>query len=390
MNMNINKQTEIIGIGFSNYINKSFKSSEELVFEAVNNSLKDTGLDFNDIDCFIFCENINQQHMNYILPDKKQRNLGLINKIGKCSDFKNKSIYKTSKDGLYGLYNGHLMISCGLFNIVMVVGIGNPLKENFDFLVEDIINSESAGKINTYFIAGLEMKKYFVLSGSNNEECAEVIISAKQKALNNDRAGFGSNLTKAQVLNSEIISEPLTSMDISPSLNASVSLILSAKGFTKNSDTINIDNLCWFEDKLESILTDSKIGYPVYLKEVFEEVYKNTGIKKVYSDIDFFEIEDSYSFQLLQSLELAGLPLREKPFDVFMQTKNKINPSGGCFGMGNPFEAKGLMKTAEAALQLREKAGSNQVKLFSGRALVEVHTPLPHRMAGVIMLGRLG
>lgn len=384
----MNKQTEIIGIGFSNYINKSFKSSEELVIEAVNNSLKDTGLDFNDIDCFIFCENINQRQINYVLLDKKQRDLGFINKIAKYSGFKDKNIYKTSKDGLYGLYNGHLMVSCGLFNIVMVIGAGSPLRENLDFLVEDIISSESAGKINTHFIAGLEMKKYFVLSGSNNEECAEVIISGKQKALNNNRAGFGSNLTKAQVLNSEIISDPLTSMDISPSLNASVSLILSTKGFTKNSDSITIENLCWFEDKFESILTDNKIGYPVYLKEVFEKVYRNTGIKKVYSNIDFFEMEDSYSFQLLQSVELAGLSLRERPFDIFMQAKDKINPSGGCFGMGNPFEAKGLMKAAEAALQLREKAGSNQVKLFSGRALVEVHTPLPHRMAGAVMLSK--
>ncbi|MFH1453616.1 MAG: thiolase family protein [Armatimonadota bacterium] len=375
------KRSEILNAGLSISGAGSGKTVDQITFEAIDNALKNAPVDFHDIDCFIFCEN---KDTGIINPGGSN----LFNRIARREEFNSKSIYKIFQDGLYGLYIADLMLASKQYDIVMVIASGNP-SSGKDFSAGSISGSV-INKFNPISMAGLEMRKYLALSGDDRDNCAEIVAESKRKAGDNVRANFGGEISKDQVLNSEIISEPLSVMDVSPSVDASAALIVSSPDIIKSPEKVFIDSICWVLDKGagNAFFSGTDIGYPAHLENVSGQIYDKARISKVMEEIDLFELEDSYSFQLLQAVKAMKLSLNKSAFDTFMENNNRINISGGSLGMGNPLSARGLLRVAEAVLQLKGAAGPNQAELSKFKILVQVHEPLPRRSGGGVILSR--
>ena len=102
------------------------------------------------------------------------------------------------------------------------------------------------------------------------------------------------------------------------------------------------------------------------------------------------EIDDTFSYKELQHLEslaifdkgLAG-KLTEKGVTE-INGEIPVNPSGGSLGIGHLLEGTGLLKSAEAILQLRGVVGPNQVK-DANRALIQTWRGIP-TSSGVTMI----
>jgi acetyl-CoA C-acetyltransferase len=79
------------------------------------------------------------------------------------------------------------------------------------------------------------------------------------------------------------------------------------------------------------------------------------------------EIDDRFSYKELQHLEALGLAKRGEAGRSLSKGaygpdgRLPVNVSGGSLGCGNVFEATGLHRAAEVALQLRGEAGTHQV-----------------------------
>jgi len=84
-------------------------------------------------------------------------------------------------------------------------------------------------------------------------------------------------------------------------------------------------------------------------------------------DIDFAEVDDRFSYKELQHLESLGLAKKGEAGtkvlrgDYDADGRFPVNVSGGSLGCGNVFEATGLHRAAEVALQLRRDAGVRQL-----------------------------
>jgi acetyl-CoA C-acetyltransferase len=105
------------------------------------------------------------------------------------------------------------------------------------------------------------------------------------------------------------------------------------------------------------------------------------GVRNPMDEIDFAEIDDSYSYKELQHLEALGFCLfgeagyltEEGVTDVGGDLP--VNVSGGSLGVGHPLEASGLRAVVDVVLQLRGEAGALQ--------LPEVETGLAFGWRGV-------
>ena len=70
-------------------------------------------------------------------------------------------------------------------------------------------------------------------TGTTRRQCAQVVVKNKRNALNNPNAGHGALIDVDYVLNSPMVSYPLTEMDISPHSDGAVVMVLAAEETAK-------------------------------------------------------------------------------------------------------------------------------------------------------------
>jgi acetyl-CoA C-acetyltransferase len=104
--------------------------------------------------------------------------------------------------------------------------------------------------------------------------------------------------------------------------------------------------------------------------------------------VDLAEVDDTYSYRELMHLEAlrlarpgeAGSMLEDGYFGRAGELP--VNASGGALGQGYLFEANGLARALECALQLRGEAGERQIE-DAGVAVAQSWRGVPTTSAAV-------
>jgi acetyl-CoA C-acetyltransferase len=101
-------------------------------------------------------------------------------------------------------------------------------------------------------------------------------------------------------------------------------------------------------------------------RKASEMAFKQAGIKP--KQLSFAEVHDCFTIAELIAMEDIGIcaPGNSKKLirngDTKIGGRIPINPSGGLKAGGHPIGATGVSQVYEAVIQLRNKAGKNQVK----------------------------
>src|SRR5207244_1677485 len=140
------------------------------------------------------------------------------------------------------------------------------------------------------------------------------------------------------------------------------------------------------------LIEDREFARAEYVEQPAGRAYKMDNVRRPASYFDLAEVDDTYSYKELQSLEALKLASRGKAgkmvdtgtFDV--DGRLPVNASGGSLGVGHLLEATGLHRTLEAVMQLRGQAGRLQVPRAK-RALVQSWRGIPTATGAVAVLG---
>lgn len=380
------ERVAIIGIGATDFRSTTPELSyKELMFEAAVKAYNDCGINpRKDVDTFVTCAEDYIEGTSIFdeyVPDQLGGAL--------------KPVHTITGDGLQGLIAVYLQIKTGMFDI----GIVEAHSKSSNILTPDGIAIcaqdpiyQRPLKLNSHFIAGLEMNKFLNETRNTREQCASVVIKNRKNGLLNPFAGYGANLTTEDILNSKVISSPLQELDCAQPADGAVVIVLAsekkARALSKRPVWIRGVGLAQDSPSLESRDWET----PLYCQKSAEMAYKMADIKNPFSEIDFCEIDDTFSYkelQLLGALKLtdgknAGALLES---GIFLQDgKFPVNPSGGSLGMGHLSEATGLARVFMAVLQLRNEAGRFQVK-NANIGLVQSWRGLPTTSSAVVILG---
>lgn len=334
-------------------------SFREMIYEAAAKAYQDAGLEPKDVNGFVTAgEDWSEGHSiaDEITPDQ----LGAVKR----------PVFTVNADFLHALISAVMHILTGQMNICLVESCSKAsnvqtMTEITAMAMDPVFNRPL--RENPYFVAGLEMNRYLYETGTTREQCAQVVVKNKGNALLNPYAGHGVSLSKEEVLNSEMISYPLRSLDISPHSDGAVVMILAsedrAKAICRNP--IWIEGMGWCSDSPS--LERRPWGEATYAQIAAEMAYKMARIKYPRKEIDLAEVSDEFSYKELQHLEAlklckkgeAGFLVDEGAWGISGELP--VNPSGGCLGVGRLLEATGAQKTLEVVLQLRGEAGQRQV-----------------------------
>ena len=355
------KRVAIVGTGQT--FHKSHRpdvNGQEIINEAVRAALKDAELSINDIDAIVIGNMDHFEGINYVDCWSVDGSGGVM-----------KPVIKITTGGTTGCtiaIGGYHMVASGMFDTILVIGW------------EKNSESDTTGAITTAFdpvwdrlvfagaISGLavEAQAYMARYGATDKDGARVSFRDRKHAMNNPYAQLRKEVTIEEVLASPMLADPIHLLDVCPRTDGACAVIMvnedHAEKITSTPDWI------WGTSNRHpyTYLGDADYGRLTSMSEASKELFKKAGIKEPRKEIDVIELYQPYSFAGLIWIEDMGIvgpgegPQYIHDGNTDMGGELPFNPSGGVISC-NPIGATGLIRCAEAALQVMGKAEARQV-----------------------------
>jgi len=346
--------TAVIGIGQTRYAAKRGDvSMPGLVREAALAALADAGLDFSDIDAVVIGK---APDMFEGVPNPELFLAGALGAVGKPM----MRVHTAgSVGGSTAVVASHL-VSSGTHKRVLTVAYEKQSESNAMWALSQRFPFQPpvAAGAGGYFAPII--RAYMRRTGAPDDIGIQVAVKDRRNALNNPNAHLHlPDLTAEKVRASPMLWEPIRYLEACPSSDGACAMIFSA-------DAAGCKNPAWVHAtgmRSEPMLFAGRDEVnPQAGADCAASVYKDAGISP--SDLDVAEIYVPFSWY--EPMWLENLGLAESGWravangETTMDGRLPINPSGGVLS-SNPIGASGMIRFAEAALQVRGAAGKRQV-----------------------------
>lgn len=383
----MNERVAIVGIGMSaarpSTAHLSFK---ELMFETAQKAYADAAIIPGDVDSFVTCAEDLTEGIS-IFDEYTPDQLGAVQK----------PMHTLTQDGLHGIADAVMQLRAGIAGVVVVEAHSKHSNlENANAVIEyalDPIYNRPFG-FNPHAIAALEMNCFLHETGIPPSRSSQVAAKNRSYALKNVAAAYPMNLRSEDVDASPWVAYPLRDGEIARGADGCIVVVLATESRAKQ---ISSRPVCWvrgvgFANDSPTLESRDWIDAQ-YVRRAAALAYRQAGINDPATEIDLFEIDDTYAYKELQHAIALGL---YTPSDLAQRAIESgkssaaggipVNVSGGSLGMGHTFEASGLYRLAEVVLQLRGDAGPRQ--LAKARVgLAQSWRGVPTTSGAVVVLG---
>ncbi len=266
-----------------------------------------------------------------------------------------------SGDGSSGVavLEAYNMVRAGIYDCVAVVGVEkmhDVINVKLNKALSTITDYEYEGffGVTPAAQAAMAMKEYMVKYGYDYEDLAIWPIKMHERGSKNPLAYMKKQATLKDVLESEVVADPLRLYDVAPAVDGAAAVMLCNKPI-KSDAVIRIDGI--------------GIGaYGTYLgqRDSLTELYSvrdatNMALRMAHisqSDINLAEVHDTYSILGVLALESMGLvrpgetPRLLSAGALDVGNKLVVNAGGGLKSMGFPGGASGMYELALMIMEL--------------------------------------
>lgn len=284
--------------------------------------------------------------------------------------------------GGVALRAGCLAIAAGMLRTVLVIGV-----EKFT----DIVGAARLAARNTSLdadfetvngatqtaLAALLMRRYMHENSLELADFAGFSINAHRNGSRNPLAMYRNQLRPGAFSKAPMLADPISLFDSAPDADGAAAVVLITADAARNNDAraVHISSSAIASDSL--MLQDR--ADPLRLTAASlsaQRALAQAGLDR--QQIDLLELHDSCTIMTALALEALGYSQRGQGWAWAQQAGARIGLTGelpisafgGLKSRGNPSGATGIYQTVEAALQLREQAGDNQVP-GAGHAMIQ-------------------
>lgn len=375
------RRVAIVGVGLTKCSShRRDVTYPELVYEAVSGALADAGIGFEQIDAVVYGS---MDPFDGVFAPERWC-------VDSCvsAGFLNKPFLKITTGGTTGgstALGAYYHVGSGMFDVVLAVcsqRVGETLEAQLvlNTAVDPIYERWIGGGAIT--IAANQAVHHFHHYGTTEEDLAMVAAKNYANALNNPYAHLQRHLTVEDALRSRMLSWPLRLSDCCPSSDGACAVIFASeerarqiaktpawvRGAGQITDNYYAGDRPWYHD------WDS-------LAMLARRVYRQAKISNPMAEIQVAEPYVAFTVQEIIEYEALGFAEPGRGVELIrkgvtaMDGKLPVCPSGGVL-TSNPIGASGLIRVAEAALQVMGKADKRQVP--------NVKTALAHSWGAVI------
>jgi len=273
---------------------------------------------------------------------------------------------KVAADGAQGVYYAAATVLSGHHDVVLLVGhckeSQSASRNMVTHLAFDPFYTRPVG-LDYLCAAALQAQAYMARSDVTEDQLADVVVRARRNAAKNPVAQETRAVTREEVLASPMVADPIREAFMYPVSDGAVAMILASE---RRAQEIT-DKPVWITglgNCYDSFfLGERDLAGNFTLERAAQRAYAMAGISMPGKTFDVVEIADQYAHQLPQYAEGLGLCDTNGGGPWLAADgpdKQNVNLSGGMLA-GNPLMLGGLVRVAEAVIQLRGEAGEQQV-----------------------------
>ncbi|WP_280234292.1 thiolase domain-containing protein [Nocardia cyriacigeorgica] len=353
-------RTAVIGIGQSTQAKKREVTIGALVRESVDAALADAGLEHSDIDAIVLSKTPD------LFDGVMNPELYLADAMGARGLPVTRVFTGGSVGGHAAIYGAHL-VQAGLARRVLVVAYSKESEGDFTWaLSRGLPFSANLGAGAGGHFAPV-IREYIRRSGAPEHIGWQVAVNHRLNATRNPYAHIQRpDITVEQVRDSPMLWDPIRYLESCPSSDGSCAVVIAGEADAEGNPRPPawIHGMAWRTETGHFAGRDEV--NPEAGRQCAAEAYRQAGITDPAREIDTAELYIPYSWyepMWLENIGLAEIGAGWKMVDsgrTAFGGELPVNPSGGVLS-GNPTGATGLLRFAEAALQVRGTAGAHQV-----------------------------
>jgi acetyl-CoA C-acetyltransferase len=384
----------VIGAGMTRFVRRAEESSGELTAMAVEMALEDAGLTIDDIDAVCLGtapDAFDGVHLN---GEHLIAGAGAAHKPYMRH-------YVGGGTGIMSPIHGWMHVASGKFRNCLVVceekmSPCSPHPAGAFLTIFDH-TTEQPLKLTLIHIFAIEMARFMHVYGYKEEELALISVLNKMNAMDHPAAQIAQTITVEDVMNSPMLSWPVKRLDISPTSDGAVAIVMANENVARNHcrAPVFIEGVGFRLDTAYWCTRD--LGFPEYVAMAAKDAYEMAGITNPAEQIDIFEPYDPFNYKALHHmngllLDKSGRKVKDLLFSGAFERdgSHPLCPSGGALGVGNPIAATGLMKVAELYFQLSGQAGKRQVAKTPYRGITQAWGDLMQVGTVVVMASEGG
>ena len=351
----------IVGIGMHPFGRHEGVSGMEQGAHAVREACKDAGVEWQDVQFAFGGSNAAGA------PDTMVSLLGLtglqfINVQNGCA---------TGGSALFSAYN---TIMSGAYDLGIAIGFDKHERGAFRIQSGSGDGRDwygGSGMALTTQFFGMKINRYMQEYGITQKSLARVASKAFHNGSLNEMAWRRQPFSEEEVLQSQMLSYPLTQYMFCSPGEGGVALILARadqahkytdKPIFLNSAVVRSRRFGSFEVLAPSLALEHSAGPTV---DASKAAFEMAGIGP--EDIDLAQLQDTESGAEVMHMAENGFCEHGEQESMLEKGETKIegrfpvNTDGGCLANGEPVGASGLRQVYENVLQLRGDAGKRQV-----------------------------
>ena len=346
----------VLGVGQSRFGKFKELTATDLGTEAVLNAIEDAGIDPRELQVAYGARAV----------DASTTAQDILKNVG-VTEIEVNNVENACGSGITAVNLLWRDIASGAYDVGIAIGAeamttsslaGKLLGAN-----KDDINGQLGMTMPGYF--ALMARRFMEATGATAEDMAYPSWKNHKNGCLNPYAMYKKELSIEEIVNSRMISDPITLMECCPTTDGAAAVIYCSEEFARKHTTklvrvaaSKLVSSC-YEDPTADIL-----GFKMPQK-LSKACYEMAGVGP--EDINCVELHDAFSPEEIWAYSDLGLC---KPEDVlsFIHSgaaeiggKCAVNASGGLLSLGHPLGASGVRVVCEVTLQLRGDAGAHQV-----------------------------
>jgi len=358
------RRTAIIGTGQTRHARRRHDVSQaELVREAATAALRDAELSARDVDAVVIANM--ELFEGRAMPELW---------VGEAAGALGKPCLKIATGGTSGTSGciaGFHLVAGGLFDVVLVVGFEKHSEGHTQTgmaLTDPFWDRDVAsGALGNF---ALSISEYVALRGVTRRQAALVAVKARRNAARNPHAHLQmAALTAEEVEASRLLADPVRLLDMCPQSDGAAAIVVASERVARR----RCPRPAWVKaavtrhDRPYLGDHDQRLATMRSLRSAGAAAYRQAGITDPLRELDVAELYEPVTWAELAWYEALGFcedghagRLIEEGITA-MDGVLPVNPSGGVLS-SNPVGASGVIRVAEAALQLHGRGGARQVE----------------------------
>ncbi len=365
------RNVAVVGVGQTKFGEHWDKSLRDLLTEAGNLAIKDSGIERKSIQS-LFVGSMSpgrytgQEHIGPLAVDSL--GLGHIPATrfeGACAS------------GSLALRTAYIDVASGHSDIAIVLGVEKMTDVAGGEAITTLAaagDQEWEASIGLTFagLYALMARKHMHDFGTTEEQMAMVSVNNHKNGLNNPNAQFRMAITVEDVLKSSRIADPLKLLDCSPITDGAAAVILMSENMAKK-----MSRPVWILGSgqgSDSLALHDRASFTEMAATKFaaKEAFSQAGITN--TDLDVLEVHDCFSINQIIALEDLGFCRKGQggkfveDGKIALNGEIPTNTTGGLKSGGHPVGATGVRQAIDIVRQLRGDS-VNQVKAKKGATL---------------------